>query len=286
MRRQLFAGRESGNWGRWEAESWGPAGKLSTIESFQMKDFCAWCVKTYRFGAFFFLLTKLLRFVIFLAFIYFLATKTKRLAGYSANQAIFIYLTFNVSDTLAQMLFREVYRFKNTVVYGGLNSILVKPFNPLIRVLLGGVDFFDMIMFVLYITLVIWQVVVFKGVTVISVLLYLALVFNGLIIAGALHIVVLALTVITAQTDQLIMVYRNLTSTGRFPLTIYKSEIVRMFFTFIIPVGLMVHYPSKVIFGILSPINIVIAFVFSALLFKLSLWLWRYSLSLYQSWGG
>ncbi len=239
-----------------------------------------------RFGALFFILTKFLRFFIFFAFIYFIAKKTHTFAGYSPNQAVFIYLTFNVSDTLAQILFREVYRFKNTVVYGEFNSILMKPFNPLTKVLLGGVDFFDVIMLFFYLGLVIWQAGVLGSITLAKIALYIALVINGLFIAASLHIFVLGLTVITAQTDQLIMIYRNLTATGRFPLEIYKSEVVRLFFTFIIPVGLMVHYPAWVMFNMLSFQSILVAFIFGVVLFKSSLLFWKHSLSKYQSWGG
>jgi len=40
----------------------------------------------------------------------------------------------------AQLLFRDVYRFRPKVVSGDFDLILVKPINPLFRVLLGGAD--------------------------------------------------------------------------------------------------------------------------------------------------
>ena len=238
-----------------------------------------------RLGAFLFIFTKLLRFLIFFAFIYFIAKKTNALAGYSPNQAIFIYLTFNLADSLAQTLFREVYRFKPMVVSGEFNSILVKPYPPLLKVLLGGVDFFDATMLVFYLILTIFQATKLTTISFGGVLLYIFLIFNGVLIAAAFHIFVLALTVATAQTDQLIMIYRNLTATGRFPLEIYPF-LGQIFFTFIIPVGLMISYPARAIISGLASINIAIAVIFSFLIFKLSLIAWRFSLTKYQSWGG
>ena len=54
-----------------------------------------------------FLFTKILRFVFFFGFLYFILQNTKTLAGYSQVQAIFFFLTFNVVDILPQFLFRE-----------------------------------------------------------------------------------------------------------------------------------------------------------------------------------
>jgi len=249
-------------------------GKLSAKTAFQS-----------RLGSFLFILTKLLRFLIFLVFIYFIAQKTNGLAGYSPDQAVFIYLTFNIADTLAQVLFREVYRFKPMVVSGELNNVLIKPYHPLLRVLIGGVDFFDVIMLIFYLGLTILQVSKFSSISLTGILLYIFLILNGVLIAAAFHIFVLAATVVTAQTDQLIMIYRNLTATGRFPLTIYRPAI-RIFFTFVIPVGLMIEYPARAMFNALSWINITIAVIFSFLILKLSLKAWRFSLAKYQSWGG
>jgi len=249
-------------------------GRLSAKTAFQS-----------RLGAFLFILTKLLRFLIFLVFIYFIAKKTNGLAGYSPDQAIFIYLTFNIADTLAQVLFREVYRFKPMVVSGELNNVLIKPYNPLLKVLIGGVDFFDVIMLIFYLGLTVLQVSRFSTISVAGVLLYIFLILNGVLIAAAFHIFVLAATVVTAQTDQLIMIYRNLTATGRFPLTIYRPAI-RTFFTFVIPVGLMIGYPARAMFNTLSWVNVIVAVVFSFLILGVALKIWTLSLAKYQSWGG
>ena len=47
-----------------------------------------------------FLTGKVLRFVFFLTFLYFLVSGTGNLAGYTVTQTIFFYLTFNLIDVL------------------------------------------------------------------------------------------------------------------------------------------------------------------------------------------
>src|SRR3989304_10429335 len=87
-----------------------------------------------------FLLGKIIRFSLFFAFIYFLITGTKTIAGYNFTQTAFFFLTFNLIDVLSQFLFREVYNFRSLVVSGNLDLVLSKPINPLLRVLMGGAD--------------------------------------------------------------------------------------------------------------------------------------------------
>ncbi|MBI3443186.1 hypothetical protein HY008_00790, partial [Candidatus Woesebacteria bacterium] len=65
-----------------------------------------------------FLTGKILRFIFFFAFLFFLLQGAKTLAGYTSNQAIFFFLTFNLIDVISQFLFREVYRFRPMIVNG------------------------------------------------------------------------------------------------------------------------------------------------------------------------
>jgi len=102
---------------------------------------------TQRLLFFIFFLGKILRFLLFIAFIYFLVLNTGSLAGYSAKQVVFFFLTFNLVDILGQFLYREVYRFRPLLVSGDFDLILVKPFRPLFRVLMGGSDPIDLLQY-------------------------------------------------------------------------------------------------------------------------------------------
>jgi ABC-type uncharacterized transport system permease subunit len=221
----------------------------------------------------------------FFLFVFFLISKTKILKGYNVNQAIFFYLTFNIIDTTTQLLFREVYRFRPLVVSGNLDLVLIKPFHPFLRILLGGVDFMDLLMLILYLLLTIFFAFKIGSFSIINLLLYLSLLINALILATAFHVFVLALGIITTEVDHAIMIYRDLTSLGRFPMEIYQQPI-RGIFTFIVPVGIMMSFPSKALFGLLSPMLILFSFFLSFFLLTVSLKLWALAIKKYQSWGG
>jgi ABC-2 type transport system permease protein len=236
-------------------------------------------------GVVFFTLGKLLRFGLLFGFVYFLVSHTKTIKGYTLDQAIVFYLTFNIIDTLSQSLFREVYRFRPLVVSGDFSTILVKPYHPFLRVLVGGIDIIDIIMLVPFTIATLYFIAKTGVATPASLLLYVALVTNGILIATAFHIAVLALAILTTEVDHTILIYRDLTTLGRFPIEIYR-EPVRSFFTFVIPIGIMMSYPSKGLFGLLNTQLILIAFAFCAISLFLAVRLWNNALKKYQSWGG
>ncbi|OGK15550.1 hypothetical protein A2774_06025 [Candidatus Roizmanbacteria bacterium RIFCSPHIGHO2_01_FULL_39_12c] len=239
----------------------------------------------HKLGIVFFTLGKLARFLFLFFMIYLVFSKTNLVKGYSFNQMIIFYLTFNVVDTTAQLLFREVYRFRPQVVSGSFDLILLKPHHPFLRILVGGVDFLDLILLIPYILILIYFIIQLPNISLLLIAGYLLLVANSLIIATAFHIAVLALAILTTEVDHAIMVYRDLTSLGRFPMEIYR-EPIRAVFTFVIPVGIMMSFPPKALLNLLSPASYLLSLFASSLLLTLSLKLWNLALKKYQSWGG
>jgi len=237
-----------------------------------------------RQGIVFFTLGKVLRFLLLFGIIFLVFSKTKIIAGWSLKQVIILYLTFNFIDTFSQLLYREVYRFRPLVVSGNLDLILVKPYHPFLKVLLGGVDLLDFLLLIPYSSLLIFFILQ-ENVSFFSLFWYLILVANGLIISTAFHIFVLALGLLTTEVDNTIMIYRDLLNLGRFPIEIYQ-QIISFIFTFIIPIGVMITFPVKALFHFLNLKNIVFSFFISFFLLSLSIKFWQLGLKKYQSAGG
>lgn len=234
-----------------------------------------------RLALLFFLIGKIIRFLFFLGFLYFLILGTQNLAGYSSNQAIFFFLVFNVVDVLAQFLFREVYRFRPKIISGDFDLTLVKPANALFISLMGGADIID---FITIPPLLIgtWYVASLLHPTLINTLFFLLLIFNGLIIATAFHIAVLAFGIITLEVDHTIMIYRDLTSFGRFPVDIYKQPLTGIL-TYLIPIGVMITFPAKALMGLLSTGGILISLLVGVVALFLAIRFWNYALTKYAS---
>ncbi len=228
-----------------------------------------------------FLFGKIIRFVFFLGFLYFLLQGARSLAGYTQNQAIFFFLTFNLVDVISQFLFREVYRFRPLVVSGDFDLILVKPVNALFRVLAGGADIIDLIT-IPPLIFAIYYVVKILNPSLVLTALYILLILNALLIATAFHIAVLSLGIITLEIDHTIMIYRDLMNLGRFPVDIYKQPLQGVL-TYLIPVGLMVTLPAKALMGLVTPTGVFSSFAIGVFAVFISLKFWNFALTKYTS---
>ena len=227
-----------------------------------------------------FFVSKLLKYGLFLVFLFLLMSGVKNLGGYSREQIIIFYLVFNLIDTLGQLLFREVYYFRPLVISGNFDMVLTKPFNPLIRVLLGGPDLIDTGVFVILVG--VYNLSNFVRLDSFLIFYFVLMLINSLLITAAFYISILAIGILTLSVDHLIMIYRDLSSLMRIPVDIFTNPL-RTLLTFIIPIGIMFTFPAKVLFGLLSWQLILFSFLFGVVSLFLSLKFWNYSLRQYQS---
>lgn len=228
-----------------------------------------------------FLIGKLIRFGLFAVFLIFLLKGSQSLAGYTVNQIIFFFLTFNLIDIIAQFLFREVYRFRPQIISGSFDLTLARPTNALFRSLMGGADIIDLVTIPPIIFAMVYVGAALNP-SIIHVSLFIILLVNGFLIATAFHIAVLALGIITLEIDHTIMIYRDLVNMGRFPVDIYR-EPLRGILTYLIPVGLMVTVPAKALMGLASARGVILSFGVVAAAVFLSLKFWKLALRKYTS---
>jgi len=234
-----------------------------------------------RLGSIFFLLGKLIRFFIYLFFIIILLKGTNSLAGYNLNQTVFFYLTFNLIDIISQFLFREVYRFRPQIVEGTFDLVLSKPINALFRSLLGGADVLDFFTIPPLIIVLIY-VSISLNPSFFSIILYILLVLNGLLISAAFHIFVLSLGIVTLEVDHTVLIYRDLSNLGKFPIDIYK-EPLKGFLTFIIPIGTMMTFPAKALMNLVDFKAVIISFLIGGTFLFLAIKFWNFALTKYSS---
>jgi len=228
-----------------------------------------------------FVFGKVVRYFFYFSFLYFLVTKTNGILGFSANQALFFTATYALVDTISQFLFRSVYTFKQLVITGDFDLVLLKPINPLFRSIAGGPDLMDLITIPPIILVAIYFGSLLDP-SLLGVIYYMALILNALLVSMSIHIFVVSLGVITFTVDHLIMIFRDFSSMGRFPIDIYKQPL-KGFLTFIIPVGLMFSIPSKALMGIVSPAGMVFSILAGLTFFTLSLKFWQFALKRYTS---
>ncbi|KKT65489.1 MAG: hypothetical protein UW60_C0044G0003 [Candidatus Woesebacteria bacterium GW2011_GWA2_44_33] len=236
-----------------------------------------------RFSSILFLIGKIARFSLFLVFLISLTGRSGGLAGYTADQLIVFFLVFNLADILTQLFFRGVYFFHQKVVSGEFDFYLVKPMNPLFRIMAGYTDFLDLITLF---ALGIYAFAFFKSSSLIitpqNAILFIVMLILSFLIALTIHIIVVSIGIITTEVDHTIMIYRDLTQMGRIPVDVYAKP-VRLALTYIVPIAVMITVPAQALLGLLSPLSIFISLFLASCFLFLSLRFFRHALSQYSS---
>lgn len=172
--------------------------------------------------------------------------------AYTTSQLLIFFVTYQLIDVTSQALFRGVYAFTNSVRRGEFDLALVKPINPLFQALMGIPDAND-VLFLLPLITTVGFLIHQAGieVTLIGALQYGILLFNGLLIATALHILILAFGILTMDVDGIMWLYRDFMYLGQLPVDAYKQP-VRTLLSTIIPIGVMITIPAKQLLGLIS----------------------------------
>jgi ABC-2 type transport system permease protein len=236
-----------------------------------------------RIDSFCYLIGKILRFAFFLILIFAFFNHTNNLAGYSVNEVLLFFMTFNLVDVVSQAFFRGIYHTQNLVRLGQFDYYLSTPINPLFRIASYAVDLLDFIFLIPIIFILIWAILNLGiPLTFIQIFLYFLLCFVGFLIAFSIHTIIAGIAVWTLESENLIWVYRDVLTFGRFPPEIF-SKTVQIIFTFGLPIIVMIAFPTKVLLGILSwqwigfSFFICFIFIFSSIKF------WRFALKHYSS---
>jgi ABC-2 type transport system permease protein len=237
---------------------------------------------TYRLGSFGFLLGKMMRLLFFFAFVVAVFSHVESVAGYSLVETALFFLTFNLVDMAAQILFRGVYGARRTVAEGDFDFYLIQPCSPLFRMVCSTVDFLDLLTIV---PVIVMTGMVFARLPPLpwtAYALYALLLVNAVVLIFAVHVAVAALAVRTQELESAIWIYRDIMFMGKFPVDVY-APAVRWALTFGIPIAVMTTFPAKALLGLLAPAWILYALVLSAAAVAASLWFWRDSLARYTS---
>lgn len=230
-----------------------------------------------------FIIGKIFRLLMMLLFLWLIQSKVNSIAGYTSQEILVFYLTYNLVDLIAQIIYRGVYEFGPKVRDGSFDFYLAKPISPLFQALATKNDPIDTILFIpnLLLTIVI-MANLNLNITITSTLLYVALFINSFMMATAIHTLVLCLGVLTTEVDNTIWLYRDISRLAQFPVNIYLAPMKLILF-FVVPVGMMITVPAQVLLNHQPTYPLIFVTIFSVMFLLISLRIWRWSLKQYSS---
>ncbi len=226
---------------------------------------------------------KILRFIFFFIFILSLFRFVDTVGGYTKYETLLFFLTFNLIDVGSQLLLRGIYMLRSEVKKGNFDMVLVKPTNPLFLIFSRLIDFLDLIFIIPIIGLLLYTISQLDiHLTILTIFLYLLFFTLSSILVLAIHIITAAVTVYTMESDNVLWLYREAMTIGRFPPSIYASGI-QQFFTYFIPIIIIVAYPTQLLLGEITLKHATLACIFTLCFFICSLFVWQLSLQKYSS---
>ncbi len=234
-----------------------------------------------RFDALMFLIGKVLRFLFFLSLIWALFQDTSNFLGYDRWEFILIFLTFNVVDLMAQVLFRGVYFFPEQVIKGNFDFSLVKPMSSLFAAL-ARLDPLDTLFIAPIFGFTIYAIFQIPDLTFVRVVSYVFFLIFGVAISTSFHVISAATTIHYPDNNGFIWAYREIFGLSRFPQETFPT-MLRTVFTFVVPAFIIATYPVKVLLGRLSLPYALLGALYGIVFFGASLLLWRWSLKKYSS---
>jgi ABC-2 type transport system permease protein len=236
-----------------------------------------------RIDSLFYFFGKVVRFVFFFILIVSLFRFTSSIAGYSKQEVIIFFLTFNLVDVIAQAIFRGIYTFSDEIKRGNFDFVLSKPINPLFYSMNKLADILDFVFLIPIVVLLLhFLMIIGVAITPVGALLYCGLFFVSLIIVSSIHILTAAASILMVENENLIWVYRESMTIGRFPPELFSLPI-QFVFTFCLPVIIMIGFPVKALLGLLSWKMVLVALIYSIVLLSLSIFLWQKGLEKYSS---
>lgn len=230
-----------------------------------------------------FVFGKLVRMAIFLALILSIFNFIDSIAGFTRSQMLLLYATMNLVDILVQVIFfRGFMIMQEDIVKGTFDFVLTKPVNPLVLVAFKNIDFMDALTLVPSIGILIWAVSGIEPITLAHTLVYILLVANGMMLVLGICLFFAGLTFFSTQIENIWWFYRYGMQVARFPVNIYSAPF-RVFFTYILPIAVIVTFPTQSFFGALPVQWIIISCVMGVAWVLFGFWFWNWSLKHYQS---
>lgn len=245
----------------------------------------------YKTSFLFYVFAILIFYVCQIGLLFVLLNRFQQIRGWSMGEIAFLYSLQVFAFGFTNLVFAQLIHFDQMVVGGEFDRILVRPLSPLGQVIFSKFEASTAA------HLIIGTLALYFGSnlahidwTIKKVILFPVIVTGGVLIAGAIRLMVTAVAFWTLRNQSL--VHTVIFSSKEFiiyPITIYNMG-VQFFLTFVFPIAFINFYPSHLFLDrsgahLLHPaLEMGTPFV-GVILFTISLFIWRAGINHYQSTG-
>ncbi len=229
------------------------------------------------------LLGNLLSFGINIIFFQLIYLNVSTIGGWQLYETLILVGSCQIVNYLHSAFFGGISRFSDYVEEGTLDLILLKPVDPQFLISTRYINYQSLLSLVFPLALIVY-VMGWQGITLsfLHLILYLLLLICGLLIRYALGFLIMSSSLWVVRADALYALYDYIASLAQYPLSIYPA-VVKVIFTFLIPIIIIANFPALSLLGELDPRFILLSLLVSSFFFFLARGMFLFSLRFYTS---
>lgn len=230
-----------------------------------------------------YVIAKMLRMAFFFVFVFALFRNTKSIVGYTEGEVLLFFAVMNTLDISFQLLCRGLSTVPAMVRRGEFDVLCTKPISPFFFSCFKMFDFMDLATVpaaLIFLGVAIQQLP--NAIAFQQILLACICWICSLIMAISLNTIIASLAFWVTEIENGIWIYRDLVYVGRFPPEVFPSSI-QSFFTYFIPILLIVATPAKALMGKASASILFLDILITVLLALLASLIWKKALRRYAS---
>lgn len=206
-----------------------------------------------------------------------LFNKFKILEIYDTYELLLGFSTLWLGYSLVEMFGRGFDHFSKLIINGNFDIILIRPRSLFIQIIGSDICYEKLGRVLLSIVIFIFSAFkVIKKITILKILLLLFMVIGTVLVILSVMILGATFCFFTIQGIEIINIFTDGTrQLAQYPMGIYKKA-VRLFFSIVIPIGLVNYYPLRYLTGrssdiiyLLYPLYTIVIFAISNFIFYL-----------------
>ncbi|EKE25652.1 MAG: hypothetical protein ACD_5C00080G0001 [uncultured bacterium] len=206
------------------------------------------------------------------------------ISGWNYYQILAVLASYMILEGLMWFFFAMLNPINHFIRQGFMDSIILKPIDSQFLASFWKGDLEDIMRVFVGIFLLKISIVNTLGFNMMHLVLYLVMLFNGVVIFYSLALVMRTVSFWVIDGSGVWLLIERISGSSQYPTDIYYNKIVRGTFTFIIPLAFMTTVPAKILTNNIIDWKLVgLSFGMCLVFFIGSRWFWKFSLNHYAS---
>ena len=238
----------------------------------------------YKSSFIFLVISQIIVILVYCIIFYSLFDKFGMVKSFNIYQVILCFSVVQFGENFAEGVLRGFDKFSEIIKHGHLDQLLVRPQNIYLQIIGYKVEISKFIKCIISLLLLVYAYIKL-GISLIYIPIIILMLIGSSIVFGSVLIIGAALCFVTIEGLEIINIFIYGTRDfAQYPIGIY-NKAVRIFFTYLVPIGLTSYFPMLYITGLSNNVLYIFLPLFSLLTLLPACLIFNLGLRKYKSTG-